>query len=322
MKKGEDLLAIYRIANYYYNDNMSQQEIAKILGVSRSQVSRLLILARERGIVDIHIKLPDTVSISGLEKQLCSLLGLERVLICDTAELENTRETERLLLSDVATFAAAQLPRLLENDKIIGVGRGRTIYNVSLQLPVTKPLPHRQFVPLTGNTGTRLSELQTSTIVNRFADKFGAEALYINSSFLRPASELKLNEPWLSELHDYWDRLDAAVIGLGQYPSSLVSYLEEFPSEIIKRGSSLVAEGEIIGQPFSADGSLDWFEEYAQDYIYIGIPLESLKVLKNVICIASGANKIEPIITAARLGYYKTLILDKLTAEGILSRLG
>jgi DNA-binding transcriptional regulator LsrR (DeoR family) len=244
------------------------------------------------------------------------------VLICDTSAFENTRETERSLLADVATFAAAQLPRLLENDKIIGVGRGRTIYSVSLQLPVIKPLPQRLFVPLTGNTGTRLSELQTSTIVNRFADKFGAEALYINSSFLRLASELKLNEPWLCELHDYWDRLDAAVIGLGQYSSSLVSYIEEFPPDLIKRGSRLAAEGEIIGQLYSADGSLNWFEEYAQDYIYIGIPLNSLRTIKNVICIASGINKIEPIIMAARLGYFKTLIIDKLTAEGILSRLG
>lgn len=322
MKKGEDILAIYRIANHYYNDNMSQQEIAEAMGVSRSQVSRLLILARERGIVDIHIKLPDTFSISRLEKQLCISLNLERVLICDTAEFENTRETERSLLADVTTFAAAQLPRLLENDKIIGVGRGRTIYSVSLQLPVIKPLPQRLFVPLTGNTGTRLSELQTSAIVNRFADKFGAEALYINSSFLRPASELKLGEAWLRELQDNWDRLDAAVIGLGQYSSSLVSYIEEFPSELIKRGNSLVAEGEIIGQPFSADGPLDWFKKYAQDYVYIGIPLDSLRTVKNVICIASGANKIGPIITAARLGYFKTLIVDKLTAEGILSRLG
>jgi DNA-binding transcriptional regulator LsrR (DeoR family) len=321
MKKGEDILAIYRIANHYYNDNMSQQEIAEMMGVSRSQVSRLLILARERGIVDIRIKLPDTVSLSRLEKQLCASLRLERVLICDTAEFENSRETERSLLADVATFAAAQLPRLIENDKIIGIGRGRTIYNVSLQLPVVKPFPHRLFVPLTGKTGTRHSELQTSTIVNRFADKFSADALYVNSSFLRPASELNLNESWLRELQDYWKRLDTAIIGLGNYSSSLLSYVDEFPSELINRSNQLAAVGEIIGQPFSADGSLDWFEEYALDYIYIGIPLDSLRSIRNVICIASGLNKTEPIITAAQLGYYKTLIVDRITAEGILSRL-
>ena len=321
MKKGEDILAIYRIANHYYNDNMSQQEIAEMMGVSRSQVSRLLILARERGIVDIRIKLPDNVSLSRLEKQLCASLGLARVLVCDTSEFDSSRETERSLLADVATFAAAQLPRLIENDKIIGIGRGRTIYNVSLQLPVVKPFPKRLFVPLTGNTGTRLSELQTSTIVNRFADKFSADALYVNSSFLRPASELNLNEAWLRELQDYWKRLDTAIIGLGNYSSSLLSYVDEFPTELINRSSRLDAVGEIIGQPFSADGSLDWFKENALDYIYIGIPLESLRSIKNVICIASGLNKTEPIITAAQLGYYKTLIVDKITAEGILSHL-
>lgn len=321
MKKGDDILAIYRVANHYYNDNMSQQEIAEMMGVSRSQVSRLLILARERGIVDIRIKLPDNISLSRLEKQLCASLGLERVLICDTAEYDLSREIDRSLLTDFTTFAAAQLPRLIENDKIIGVGRGRTIYNVSLQLPIVKPVPQRMFVPLTGNTGTRLSELQTSTIVNRFADKFGADALYINSSFLRLASELSLNEAWLRDLQDYWKKLDTAIIGLGNFSSSLLSYVEEFPAELINRSSRIAAVGEIIGQPFSADGSFDWFAEYALDYVYIGIPLNSLRSIRNVICIACGVNKTEPIMTAAQLGYYKTLITDKSTAESILSRL-
>jgi predicted transcriptional regulator len=52
----------------YYEDDLSQQQIADRLGVSRSTVSRLLQLAREQGIVRIEIRPPSSAS------QLCAQL--------------------------------------------------------------------------------------------------------------------------------------------------------------------------------------------------------------------------------------------------------
>lgn len=46
--KQEDAL-IYRIARYYYLENLSQNEIAQIEQISRSKVSRLLERARANG---------------------------------------------------------------------------------------------------------------------------------------------------------------------------------------------------------------------------------------------------------------------------------
>ena len=50
----DDLLS--RIAWMYYNDEMTQKEIADRLGLSRIKVLRLLKQAREEGIVEIKIK--------------------------------------------------------------------------------------------------------------------------------------------------------------------------------------------------------------------------------------------------------------------------
>src|SRR3990172_6977663 len=49
----DSLLAL--VARLYYLDNLGQQEIADMVGVSRTSVSRLLSRARERGVVRIEV---------------------------------------------------------------------------------------------------------------------------------------------------------------------------------------------------------------------------------------------------------------------------
>ena len=57
-----------RIAKMYYYDNMSQQAIADVLEISRSNVSRLLRMSREMDIVDIRINDASLKSIEISEK--------------------------------------------------------------------------------------------------------------------------------------------------------------------------------------------------------------------------------------------------------------
>jgi len=54
--------SLLAVARLYYEDDLSQQQIADRLGVSRSTVSRLLQLAREQGIVHIEIRPPTSAS--------------------------------------------------------------------------------------------------------------------------------------------------------------------------------------------------------------------------------------------------------------------
>lgn len=52
-----------QIAEMYYRQNMSQQEIAKAVNMSRTTVSRILKLCIDEGIVTIHIKNTSSVSV-------------------------------------------------------------------------------------------------------------------------------------------------------------------------------------------------------------------------------------------------------------------
>ncbi|MCL4304193.1 MAG: sugar-binding transcriptional regulator, partial [Anaerolineae bacterium] len=46
---------LYKIAKAYYEDNLTQEEIGKLFGISRIKVSRLLQQARDERIVQVTI---------------------------------------------------------------------------------------------------------------------------------------------------------------------------------------------------------------------------------------------------------------------------
>ena len=70
------------VAELYYRDQLSQQEVAERLGVSRSTVSRMLQQARDEGIVQIEIRRPS--SPENLSEALRAEIGLTRVVVVPT----------------------------------------------------------------------------------------------------------------------------------------------------------------------------------------------------------------------------------------------
>lgn len=53
--KNEKSKLLARVAYLYYSENKTQSEIAKILGVYRTTISRMLSQAKKTGIVKINI---------------------------------------------------------------------------------------------------------------------------------------------------------------------------------------------------------------------------------------------------------------------------
>ena len=67
-------------ARLYYLQNRSQAEIARELGTSRSNVSRMLTEAQRQGIVTITVHDPSG-RMTGLEQELRSRFGLDEVRV-------------------------------------------------------------------------------------------------------------------------------------------------------------------------------------------------------------------------------------------------
>ena len=76
----DDPRLMVRVCDLYYNQGISQQQIAKDLNLSRPTVSRVLALAREQGIVKISISNVDAVEHWELERKLEKKYGLQKVI--------------------------------------------------------------------------------------------------------------------------------------------------------------------------------------------------------------------------------------------------
>jgi len=311
---------VYRVAKYYYADNLTQNDIATRESISRSTVSRILDQAKESGIVKIEINVPTGALIDALSERLRAVLSIERVIVVPASVSESTPETEEQLIIDVASIAAVHLPGLLSNACTIGVGWGRTLYNITPHLSYTQASPELMFVPLVGNKTLHNRFLQTSINVSRFGEKFGSQTCYLNiSSYHSPGETFNEAERVnIQQIKNYWDCLDAAVFSIGAPPVRNDIYLkDELGMErFSETDNDPEAQGEMLSQVFFSDGRKSC--PIGNDMSVVAIPLERLNEVPITVCVAAGNYKAVPIYHAAKNGYIKTLIVDHLLAEEIL----
>ena len=105
------------VARLYYVRELTQQQIAERLGVSRFKVLRLLEQARTEGVVRFEIDEPVPV-LDELSRGLEDRFGITAVVVAH----------------DVAGAAAGLLPRLLAADDVLGVAWGKTLAAIAAQL--------------------------------------------------------------------------------------------------------------------------------------------------------------------------------------------
>src|ERR1700684_3393070 len=115
-----------RVASMYYLDDMTQDQIAKQLGLSRPKVWRLLRQAKETGVVEITVNLPASLAMP-VETELTSRFGLSgAILVAD-------QHDESAIRAQVGRAAAGLVDRLLPDGGTLAIGMGRNAKAVSQQ---------------------------------------------------------------------------------------------------------------------------------------------------------------------------------------------
>ncbi len=113
----------------YYVDQLTQSEIAKMLGVSRATIVNYLQEARERGLVNIRLN-TEVGSRTGIARRLKDTFGLAGALVIPA--LDNSDLVPRL-----GEAGARLLADMVQPGDTIGVAWGRTVLAVadSISLP-------------------------------------------------------------------------------------------------------------------------------------------------------------------------------------------
>ncbi len=132
------------IARLYYEDNLTQAEIARYIGVSRATISRMLSEAKQHGLVRILIG-DGAVDTRNIERTLMQYFSLQAVRVVPV-----TPGDERSILQATARESALFAARYFSAGDCIGMAWGHTLYELTQNLP-SLSLPDTQVVQLMGN---------------------------------------------------------------------------------------------------------------------------------------------------------------------------
>lgn len=306
-KNDSDLI---RICKMYYIENCTQEQIARTFGVSRSQVSRLLNEARKRGLVEIKIH-EDKIDSTNLGNKIVELFGLRETVIAGTGDRDH--------LENIARAGASYLGKIIEDGMIVGISWGRTLAKVIEYMITSKKLNNTVFVPLLGGVGQHRYEYQVNALVEKIADVFHSNRYYLHApAFFEDNESLRymLSNESVRTIVDLWDRLDLAVVGIGEPISLSNAFRSVLPQNFVTKLVSQAAVGDIAARFFDQNGNVCELKGY-QDHV-LGISLEQLRNTPRVIGIAGGEEKVKAICAAMKGKFINVLITDIRTAREIV----
>jgi len=315
MTSREEMGLILQAARLYYEANQTQSEIARQLRVSRSTVSRLLKRGRELGVVQISIHDPFATQ-TKLEKALVNRFGLRAAVVA--AQTDGLPDA--LIRKRVGQAAARYLEETIRDGDVVGVGWGRTLYEVVGALDDARSEARVEVVPLLGGLGQVSPSFQVNELARRLAEAFGGTW---NPCFAPAILQDEAIQEGLRDTVDVrhiverWDSLDLAVVGIGntafdsEFEVLFVGYLEPVVKERLRDGGAV---GDICMRFFELDGTPS---EATPDGI-LGIELDQLRRVPRVVGVAGGKSKVEAVKGAIKGGYVKILITDETAAEALL----
>lgn len=309
----EELL-LAEVASMYYEQDLTQEEIAKRIGVSRSGVSRLLTRSRELGLVQIQIRHPLQTSLP-LQQELVSRFGLRdaQVLVMGTPG-ENP-------LPKLGMLAARYLDRVLEEGMTIGISWGTSMLQFVNALHPARRL-RLDVVQLMGSISATSPDVDGPEIARRLAHAYGARCYYLHAPLLVKTAAVRealQQERNMRETFELMERMDVALVGVGSVralASGLfrAGYLNEAELASIREQGAV---GDVCGRYFDIHGAMCDLELHER---IIGVQSETLRRVPLSIGVAGGVGKSEALLGAMRAGLVSVVITDEECAKDLLVR--
>jgi deoxyribonucleoside regulator len=306
----EDLLV--RIASLYYEHDYSQQQIADLLQISRSNISRLLKEARQKGLVEIRIH-KRIATVPSLEREFIARFGLQRCMVVDSKGFTYPES-----LAAAGQLAAGYLEGILRVHDILaiawGTGVSAAVEALSLRLPLDV-----EVVQMIGSVGTVASPIDGPELARQLANKLGGQYYYLHAPLFvdsQTTRDMFLSQPTISDTLNRACKATVALVGIGTTEEGASSFLrarhltEAQLSELRAQG----AVGETCGQHFDIEGRTD----FDLNNRVVALRLADLKHISHVIAVACGLHKRQSILGALRGKYVNVLATDNTTAEAVL----
>lgn len=310
----ERLRLMVKVCQLYYQDGLSQKEIANQIGISRPQISRIISAAKSEGIVEITINNPFSKE-STFEKELISRFHLKNAVVVDTTDLD--REAAN---TSFASAGSIYFESVVNDNDIVGVMAGKSITSLINKLDrVNKK--NLNFVPLVGGWGPQGANWHSNTNVTQLAKKTNGNGWILHAPAIVSSNEIHnniINEPQIKKVIDLSKQANIALVGIGQMSDHATFFqsmnlTQNQLNDILDAGT--VAS---ICTTFINENGEEVSTEFSKRMI--GIPSNDLKNVPLVIGFAKGNSKVEAIHASLKGNWLDVLITDLDTAKQIIQR--
>ena len=293
----------------YYVEQMTHEEIAKQLHMSRVSITRLLQRARAEGIVQFTITRPLPKQYR-LGNRIKEKYNLSSVTIAKT--MSDPNETTK----EVCRYAAFEMMKHLTPDCRLGVAFSSTLSNM-IEFLDGKSAPSN--IVIQELAGTYLSPNAPYGISWRIAEKLNAKIISLPVPVVVKSESVRnamMEEPSIKEAFQGISNVDVCIVGLGYIgPESTLVRTGHFTPEMMNELKRKGAVGDILLHFYDRDGN--YVENPIKDRMII-LDYDDLKRIPNVIGVATGPEKIVAIHGALKSGTVHHLVTDMETAQSVL----
>ena len=312
----EDLLA--DVAEMYYESNLTQAQISRAIGMTRSAISRMLTEARQKGIVQISVRRPLRFD-DGLAAALQERFGLQgaHVLAWQNGDYDKLRR-------QLGQVAANVLKEKLRPGMVCGVAWGTTV-SATIEALEVSGLSPIQIVQLVGVLRSNSHAFNAQALVEILSRKVGGEGTYLYSPFIvenAQTAQSILSLPDVRETLAAGRKSDIALLGIG-------TVLDPDYSSLYQGGHITLATlqdlrddgavGDVGGVHIDREGNV---AGSALNERMVSISAGDLLAIPTRLAVAGGIPKAEAILGALRGGYTNLLVTDSETAQAVLAKDG
>jgi DNA-binding transcriptional regulator LsrR (DeoR family) len=307
-----DLLS--EIAELYYIEGLSQEEIAKRVSLSRPSISRLLIKARELGVVKIKIEHPIPTD-SNIESELIQYFSLQAAHVLDMAVTKELKS-----LPTYGRLGANVLINALADGMILGVTWGTTIHAIVSEMSPTR-FPNIKIVQLVGGVGAPYHSIDGPEQVRQIGELLGAQHYYLNAPIMVDTPEVAQalrNDHSIKEVLDLGKNSNIALIGIGSIVPEISTHFHSgyLSYDNLRQLEKQGIVGSLSSYYYDIDGnhqSVPWCDE-----CLICITWEEILNIPTVIGVGYGLGKAPAIVGALRTKAIDILVTDRPAAEEVL----
>ncbi|WP_245413491.1 bifunctional sugar-binding transcriptional regulator/dihydroxyacetone kinase subunit DhaK [Mangrovicella endophytica] len=294
----------------YYEDRLTQGEVADAMGISRATVNAYLADARERGIVNITLD-PHRLASLTIAQELKRHFGLHDCLVVPSQEPGDS------LIDSLGSAGSLVLRRLLRSGDTLAVTWGRTVLAVASATSITGLQDVRVVQATGGMTASIVGSPEACAA--RLAAGLGAACVPITAPGIVSSAEMRdmlMAEPLLRSQFAALGDASRALFGVASLrPNSTIHSSGFFDAVPLQDYLALNAVGVVAGRFIDVQGQP---VRGPLDERLVGLSLDSLRQIERRIAVAGGIDKVPAILGALRGGYADVLVTDAATGKALL----